>query len=64
MDLYKRIIIFLVMYTISLYLLYIASEHTPYLLPVIWFTALILLLCGLGYIFYHYVFRPRRKRSR
>lgn len=64
MDLYKRTVIFLMMYTISAYLLFIASEHAPYLLPVIWFTAVILLVCGLCYIFYHSVFRPRRKRSR
>lgn len=64
MDLYKRIVIFLLMYTVSLYLLFIASQHAPYLLPVIWFAALILLVCGVCYIFHHYVFRSRKKRSR
>lgn len=64
MELYKRAVIFLLMYSVSVFLLYVASEHAPYLLPVIWFAALILFICGLCYIFYHYVSRPRKKKTR
>ena len=65
MHLYKRAIIFLLMYSVSAVLLYVAGRHAPYLLPVIWFTALTLLLCGLCYVFYYHSFtRPRKKKIR
>ncbi len=64
MDMLKRTTLFLIVYVISVFLLYIASEFTPYLLPVIWLAAFILLICGLGYVFYHQLFQMKRKRSR
>ncbi|GIO99402.1 hypothetical protein MKY48_03360 [Paenibacillus sp. FSL W8-0187] len=63
MDIFKRIVLLMVMYAFSAVLLYVASQHTPYLLPVIWLSALMLLLCGIGYLGYHYFFKGRRKRS-
>ena len=41
MDIFKRIVLLMVMYAFSAVLLYVASQHTPYLLPVIWISALI-----------------------
>ena len=40
MDIFKRIVLLMVMYAFSAVLLYVASQHTPYLLPVIWISAL------------------------
>ncbi len=64
MGMYKHIIILLIMYSIAGLLLFRASERTPYLLPIIWFTALILLICGLCYIYYQYEARRRGRGSR
>ncbi|GAB6928530.1 hypothetical protein JCM10914A_25130 [Paenibacillus sp. JCM 10914] len=63
MDIFKRIVILMVMYVLSAMLLYVASQHAPYLLPVIWFSALLLLLCGIGFLGYHYLFKRRRRRG-
>ncbi|OOC59097.1 hypothetical protein [Paenibacillus ihbetae] len=61
MDLFKRIVLLMLMYAFSAVLLYVASEHAPYLLPVIWFSALLLLLCGIAYLGYHYLYKGRRR---
>ncbi|WP_255223088.1 hypothetical protein [Paenibacillus sp. 7541] len=53
----------LVMYAASGFLLFVASDHAPYLLPVIWISALLLLLCGIAYIGHHYFYRARKKRG-
>ncbi|NMO96326.1 hypothetical protein [Paenibacillus lemnae] len=64
MQWYKRMFLFLIMYGFSVYLLYIAALYAPYLLPVIWFTALTLLICGLCYVFCQHLSDSRKKRSR
>lgn len=63
MQLYRRIVMLLVMYVASGFLLFVASEYAPYLLPVIWISALLLVLCGIAYIGHHYFYRAPRKRS-
>lgn len=62
MDIIKRIVILLVMYAFSALLLYVASQHTPYLLPVIRISAFMLMLCGIGYL-WHYFFNKRRRKG-
>ncbi|KOR76832.1 hypothetical protein [Paenibacillus solani] len=63
MDIFKRIVIVVVMYAFSALLLYVASRHTPYLLPIIWISAFMLLLCGIGYLWHYYFFKRRKRRG-
>ncbi|MFI2856069.1 hypothetical protein ACH6EH_02890 [Paenibacillus sp. JSM ZJ436] len=64
MKLYYRAAGLVILYGNTIFLLYLAGKYSPYLLPVIWFTALVLLLSSIGYAVVHYRTSLHKQKSR